>query len=140
MFMQFKWEGSDKTYRVLNYKFSVSSESGETALSNCQPGLITLTLELPDEPNPGSEFFAFAAEQHDTSAEKGKGVITVFKGERTSHESLQEITFSNAWITSLDINVADVDDKFELSCKIAASNVFISETEFLHHRRIEHFS
>jgi len=140
MYIQFKWDKGDTSYRVLNYNFGVYSEAGETSLSNCQPGVINLTLQLPDEPNPGKEFFAFAAEQHDTAGEKGSGVITVFKGEKTSHESLQEITFAQGWITALEISVSDVDDKFMLSCSIAASAVFISESEFAHHRRSEHFS
>jgi hypothetical protein len=138
--MQFKWEGKDKKYRVLSYDFDVSSEGGDTALSNCQPGTIDLTIELPAEANPGSEFFAFAAEQHDTSKEKGKGTITVFKGEKTTQESLQEIVFSDAWITSCSLNVRDEDDKFSLDCKIAASIVFFSGTDFLHPRRLEHFN
>jgi hypothetical protein len=139
MFMQFKWDQGKIEYRVTSYDFSVSSEGGETALSNCQPGAISLTLELPAEPQPGKEFFAFAAEQHDTASEKGKGTITVFKGEKTTSESLQQITFSNGWITKLELNVGDHDEKFRLTCNIAATNVSISETDFEHHRRAEHF-
>jgi len=139
MFMQFKWDSGSREYRVLNYTFGVISEAGDTSLSNCQPGVITLTLEIPAEPMPGKEFFEFSAEQHDTASTKGSGVITVFKGEKTTSESLQQITFSNAWVTGLDLNVSDQDDKFRLTCKIAATNVNISGTDFLHHRRFEHF-
>jgi hypothetical protein len=139
MFMQFEWDGGKGPYRVMNYDFSVSSESGDTALGNCLPGVITLTVQIPAEPNPGAEFFAFAQEQHDTAKEKGKGKVTVFPGEKTAKESLQEIAFSNGWITSLSMNVSDRDDKFTLTCKIASSSVTFSGTEFLHHRRIEHF-
>jgi hypothetical protein len=96
MFMQFKWDQGKIEYRVTSYDFSVSSEGGETALSNCQPGAISLTLELPAEPQPGKEFFAFAAEQHDTASEKGKGTITVFKGGSLNSSSTWGTTTKNS--------------------------------------------
>lgn len=140
MHMIFKWDGSDPgvEYRVTEYTFSVNSQGGETKLSNCQPGQINLTLELPPEPHPGKEFFQFAAEQHDTSGDKGKGTLTVFKGKSVG-ESLQEISFEDGWVTTLSLNVAEKDDKFQLKCNIAAAKVMISESEFVHHRRAEHF-
>lgn len=139
MHMIFQWDSEPGLeFRVLNYNFSVNSQGGETKLSNCQPGQLDLTVEIPPEPDPGKIFFEFAAEQHDTSADKGVGTLTVFKGKAVG-ESLQEIHFEKGWITSLSLNVSEKDDKFQLKCNIAAANVKVSGSDFLHHRRLEHF-
>ncbi len=129
----------DMPYRVLNFGVDVVSESGDTMLSNCQPTHINLTVEVPDQANPGEEFFRFASEQHDTAAENGKGKIAVFRG-RSVGESIQEVRFNNGWIDQLSLNVSDTDDKFVLSCLIAAAEVTVSGVEFTHHTRSEHFS
>jgi hypothetical protein len=126
-------------YRVLNFGLDVVAESGDTTISNCIPTHINMTLELPDEANPGQEFFEYAQGQHDTAAEQGKGKIAVFRG-RSVGESIQEIRFNNGWIDSLSLVVGEADDKFVLNVLIAAAEVTVSGVDFTHHGRAEHFS
>lgn len=143
MHMLFGW-GEDPSveempYRVLHYGFDVVSEAGDTMISNCLPTHINLTVEIPPGPDPGREFFEYASEQHDTAAERGKGKIAVFRG-RDVGESIQEVRFNNGWLDSVSMSVADTDDKFVLTCTIAAAEITISGIELIHHRRAEHFS
>jgi hypothetical protein len=143
MFMKFGWGEDpsidDMPYKVLNYSFDVVSEAGDTMISNCQPTHITITVEIAPEANPGAEFYQYSIDQHDTAAEAGKGKISVFRGQSVG-ESIQEISFSNAWIDSVSMSVSEADDKFILTCMIAAANVTVSGVEMVHNRRIEHFS
>ena len=129
----------DMPYRVLNYTFDVVSEAGDTMISNCQPTHIALTVEVPPDGDAGAEFFSFASEQHDTAGERGKGKIAVFRG-RSVGESVQEVTFNNGWIDSLSISASQADDKFIITCMIAAAEITISGVEFIHHTRSEHFN
>jgi hypothetical protein len=126
-------------YRVLNYSFDVVSQAGDTQITNCQPTHIVVTVEIPPGGDAGSEFFNYASEQHETAANDGKGKIAVFAGQNVG-ESIQELTFSNGWIDNLSINASQADDKFIVSCVIAAAEITVSGVSFTHHTRAEHFS
>jgi len=139
MYMTFEWKAGKDVFRVLNYNLSFYSEAGETKLTNCQPGVLNLLIEIPRVADPAKDFFDFAITQHDKSAEKGSGKITVFEGEKVSKQSLQTVEFKKAWITALEINVSDTDDKFHLNCSLAAAEVVISGVGIVHLRRDEHY-
>jgi hypothetical protein len=143
MFIKFGWGENpgveEMPYRVLNYSFDVVSQAGDTQITNCQPTHIVLTVEVPPGADAGAEFFTYASEQHDTAAERGKGKIAVFRGEGVG-ESIQEVTFNNGWIDNLSINASQADDKFIISCVIAAAEITVSGVEFVHSTRAEHFS
>ncbi len=143
MFIKFGWGENPSVdnmpYRVLNYSFDVVSQAGDTQITNCQPTHIVLTVEVPPGADAGAEFFTFANEQHDTAGDNGKGKIAVFRGENVG-ESIQEVTFSDGWIDNLSINASASDDKFIISCVIAAAQITVSGVEYVHHTRAEHFN
>ena len=136
--MHMNLEFGDVTYHVTNYSFSLGTVSGDTKLANVVPGELSVNIELPPEANPAEAFLAFAVDQHNTAKDKGKGKLSVFKGADVG-ESLQEIEFWSAWITDIDVSVSEMDEKFNVSLRIAASAVLISGVEFIHRGRGEHF-
>jgi hypothetical protein len=137
MFIQLTF--GEKTYRVVNYSVSVGTVSGDTKLANCVPGELSLTVELPPSANPAAEFLGFAVDQHNIAKDKGQGTLTVFKEEGVD-ESLKEIAFKQGWITDLDMATSEMDDKFNVSLRIAAADMVISGVQFNHRGRGEHFS
>ena len=125
-------------HRVTNFSFSLGTVSGDTKLANVIPGEVSVSLELPPTANPAEGFLAFAVDQHNTASEKGEGTIVVYKGQDVG-ESLQEISFSNAWITDIDIGSSEMDEKFNVSLRIAAADIVVSGVTFTHRGRGEHF-
>jgi hypothetical protein len=123
---------------VTNYSFSLGTVSGDTKLANVVPGELSVNLELPPVANPAAAFLQFAVDQHNTAKEKGQGRLSVFKGADVG-ESPQEIEFTDAWITDIDVSVSEMDEKFNVSLRIAAANMVISGVQFSHRGRGEHF-
>ena len=136
--MHINLEFGDVTYHVTNYSFSLGTVSGDTKLANVVPGELSLNLELPPEANPAEAFLQFAVDQHNTAKDKGAGRLSVFKGADVG-ESLQEIEFSKAWITDIDVSVSEMDEKFNVSLRFAAAEMTISGVMFSHRGRAEHF-
>lgn len=136
MFMNLEFDGEE--YTVTNYNVSLGTVSGDSKLANVVPGELSVNVELPLDANPGEKFLQFAVDQHNTAKDKGAGVLSVFKGENVG-ESLQKIEFSQAWITDYDQSVSDIDEKFNVSLRIAAAKMIVSGVEFTHRARTEHF-
>jgi hypothetical protein len=128
----------DLRFHVSDYRFSVSSTHGDGAPANCIPGEIDISLDLPPESNPGSEFLRFAKQQHETAGDEGAGKIVVYPGEGVG-QSIQEITFKKGWIQSLNMDTSSADDRFRVSMRIAAAEVTVSGITFLHSPRAQHF-
>ena len=137
MYMLFGF-GDEATYHVTNYSLSVGTVAGDTKLANCVPGELSVNIELPPDALPAAEFLELAKDQHNTAKEKGKGKLVIFKGEDVG-ESLQEITFEKAWITDLDMGSSEMDERFNISMRIAAASVTVSGVVFEHRGRGEHF-
>lgn len=136
MYMTLDFDGT--VYHVTNYSFSLGTVSGDTKLANVVPGELSVNIEMPAEANPGAALLGFAVDQHNTAKDKGKGKLTVFKGESVG-ESIQIIEFEKAWITDIDMSVSEIDEKFNIALRLAASKVTVSGTPFVHRGRGEHF-
>ena len=144
MFMRFGWGDNpgpkEMKYSVTNYSLSIDTQGDTTKIANCVPGEICLTIEIPDtEKNPAAEFIGFAVDQHNTAKDKGKGKISVYRGEDVG-ESIQEISFKKGWITDLDLGSSVHDSKSVINLRIAAAEVTVSGISFMHRGRNEHFA
>jgi hypothetical protein len=142
MYMKFTWGAGgtdDDFYLVLGYNVSVNTLVGDAELRNCSPSELSLTLDIPTDVNPAAEFFKFAGDQHSIAKEKGQGTLSVFKGKDVD-ETIQEITFMDGWITSLEMGVSTSDKTFLVHVRFAAAIITISGETFVHGSRSSNFT
>jgi hypothetical protein len=141
MFIKFGWgknlEATTLKYEVGDFSVSVSSseEHGE-GLGNCLPGQINVSLEIPAtyDQNPAQDIFEFAKTQHSKVMDMGAGKIVVYRQEKVG-QYVQQVEFSNAWISSIATGGSRHDDKFHVHLSIVAATIKISDVEFVDPRR-----
>jgi hypothetical protein len=142
MYMKFTFGEGDKGdvfFKVIGYNVSVNTLVSDAELRNCSPSELSLTLEIPATVNPAAEFFKFAGDQHSKAKEIGRGTLTVFKGKDVD-QSIQEIAFTDGWITSLEMGVSTSDKEFLIHIRFAAALITISGETFVHGSRSSNFT
>jgi hypothetical protein len=138
VYIELDWLGVEG-FRVTELQFNVACPNSDSRMANCVPGDVRFTVQLPPSANPGKDFFGYASSQHD-SDDKPKCVLRVYKGgEKKEGDSIQQIELEEFWIRRLDLRVQPGLDLLFVDVELAAGHIVISETEFIHPQRREHF-
>ncbi len=127
----------DLIYAVTDYSFDVREDASDDKLDNCIPGFIRMVIKAPLVKDPAKDFLEYALDQYDQVKKKGAGKLSVFKG-RDVGQSLLDISFKRGWVTSLTMYGTPKDEGFNFVVEIAAAEVTVSGTTFIHHGRDKH--
>lgn len=136
MYIQFGW-GKNLTpdqleYEAICYNLSlVSSGTAGGGLGNCVPGSLSVSLQVPIDPNtkPATDLFKYAKTQHDSAKTEGAGKIVVYQG-RDVGQPIQVITFDKAWINNISSNVSQTHEKFSIQLSVVAGSIEVSDVTF----------
>jgi len=135
MVIKMEWNG--QTYDVDDFSYDLSFPAG-TDVSDAVPGHVSVTIELPPEPNPGKEILDFAKGQHGNfSGGKGEGTITVYSGAKKSKDdsqSLQTIKFKDAYFVDIDGGSSEQDSTFRMRLQIVSTDMTVSTVQFANNK------
>ena len=119
MIIKLTWAETD--YEVTNFELTMVAGA---KFKNLGASEIVVTLAGKPESGAFGKLYAFASDQSNEAAKKGKGTIVVIPAK--GKESIETIEIENAFFADVHQSIAADDDKFHLTLVIKAANVTIS--------------